>query len=305
MVTNGPHIAICICAYKRPHLLSRLLYELGRQRTESLFEYSITIVDNDVSQSSNEVVAEFRKTSPLLITYYVEPEQNIALARNKALANAKGDFIAFIDDDELPEKDWLLALWKACEEYGVDGVLGPVKPEFAVAPPEWALKAGIFDRPNSQDYHSGLVLHWSQTGTGNALIQRRVLDEVEGPFKQEFGSGGEDIDFFRRAMKLGKVFVWCAEAVTYEIIPVERTRISFQLRRALLRGKGSLASPSGRPFGILKSIVACAAYTMLLPISLLIGRHVFLKYLVKTCDHLGKLLSLVRIDLVKEKYVLE
>ena len=244
-MASVPHIVICICAFKRPHLLSRLLYELGRQETESLFEYSITIVDNDISRSSEDVVAEFRKASPIEITYHVEPEQSIALARNKAVANAKGDFIAFIDDDELPEEDWVLSLLKACKEHEVDGALGPVKPNFAVAPPEWALKAGIFDRPNSQDYPSGLVLHWSQTGTGNALIRRRVFDEVEGPFKGDFASGGEDVDFFRRAMAQGRVFVWCAEAVAYETIPVERTRISFQLKRALLRGKSSLATPSG------------------------------------------------------------
>ena len=305
MAANVPHIAICVCAFKRPHLLSRLLYDLGRQKTESLFEYSITIVDNDILQSSKEVVAEFRKTSSLSITYDVEPEQNIALARNRALANATGDFIAFIDDDELPEEDWLLALWKACKEYGADGVLGPVKPVFAVAPPGWALKAGIFDRPNSQDYQSGLVLHWSQTGTGNALIQRRVLEEVEGPFRREFASGGEDIDFFHRAMNLGKAFVWCAEAVTYETIPVERTRISFQLKRALLRGKGSLVSPSGRPLGILKSMIACSLYTMFLPVSWIIGRHVFVKYLIKNCDHLGKLLALIGINPIRQKYVLK
>jgi hypothetical protein len=147
------------------------------------------------------------------------------------------------------------------------------------------------------------VLHWNQTGAGNALIQRRVFDELEGPFKQELGSGGEDIDFFRRAMELGNVFVWCPEALAHEIIPTERTHLSFQLRRALLRGKASLATPSGRSAGIVKSILACALYTILLPAYLVMGWHVFLKYIIKICDHLGKILGLCGIDLVKEKYV--
>ncbi len=218
-------------------MLGRLLKALDQQQTKSLFAYSVTIVDNDVSQSAKEVVLDFQNDSSLRVTYCVEPEQNIALARNRAAAHATGDFVAFIDDDEIPNEDWLLRLYGALIAFRADGVLGPVKPHFAVTPAEWALKAGIFDRPNSQDYQSGLVLHWSQTGTGNALIHRRVLDEVEGPFKQEFGSGGEDVDFFRRAMDLGKVFVWCAEAVAYETVPAERTRISFQVRRALLRGR--------------------------------------------------------------------
>jgi hypothetical protein len=194
-------------------------------------------------------------------------------------------------------------LFQTCEAYKADGVLGPVKPYFAVTPPEWTVRAGFFDRPNSRDYRSGLVLHWNQTGTGNALVRRGVLDQLDVSFRQEFGSGGEDVDFFRRAMDLGNVFVWCAEAVAYELIPIGRTRISFQLRRALLRGQASLANSSGRSAGILKSITACGVYTLLLPIGLVMGRHVFLKYLIKTCDHLGKLLGFCGIGLVREKYV--
>jgi glycosyltransferase involved in cell wall biosynthesis len=297
------HISICVCTFKRPALLADLLRGLLNQTTDEKFTYSIVLVDNDRYESARPTLEQFRDVRPGFINYAVEPEQNIALARNRAAANATGDFFAFIDDDEIPDKDWLLRMYEALLAFRADGVLGPVKPRFEVVPPAWVLKAGIFDRPNSQDYPSGLRLHWSQTGTGNALIRRHVFDKVEGPFKPDFASGGEDIDFFRRAMDMGKVFVWCADAVAYETIPVERTRILFQLKRALLRGKASLATSAGRPFGILKSITACGAYTILLPFSLVIGRHAFLNYLVKYCDHLGKILALLGIDLVGEKYV--
>ncbi len=298
-----PHISVCVCTYKRSQLLRLLLQALVEQTTAGLFTYSLVVADNDAAGSAHEVVSEFQSRAGFPIIYSIEPQQNIAMARNKALANATGDYIAFIDDDEVPLKDWLLKLFQTCEAYKADGVLGPVKPYFTVSPPEWAVRAGFFDRPNSQDYRSGLVLHWNQTGTGNALIRRGVLDQLDGSFRQEFGSGGEDVDFFRRAMEFGNVFVWCAEAVACELIPIERTRISFQLRRALLRGKGSLLSPAGRPVGILKSIIACGLYTMLLPVCLMTGRHIFLKYLIKTCDHLGKLLALCGFNVVKETYV--
>jgi succinoglycan biosynthesis protein ExoM len=297
------HISVCICTFKRPVLLADLLRGLLNQATEGKFTYSIILVDNDRNESGRPTLEQFRDAPSKIINYFVEPEQSIALARNRATAHATGDYVAFIDDDEVPTKDWLLKMYDAMIKFQADGVLGPVKPHFAVMPPAYALKAGIFDRPNSQDYPSGLVLHWSQTGTGNALIQRRVFDDVEGPFKADFAGGGEDIDFFRRAISKGKTFVWCADAVAYETIPAERTSISFQIKRALLRGKASLATAAGRPFGILKSIVACGVYTMLLPPSLVIGRHVFLKYLVKDFDHLGKLLAFIGIDVVKENYV--
>jgi hypothetical protein len=80
-------------------------------------------------------------------------------------------------------------------------------------------------------------------------------------------------------------------------------RLGFQLRRALLRGKATLANPEGRTFGIVKSLAAVAIYTPLLPVLLLAGRHVMVRYLVKDFDHLGKLLALFGVEVVKVKYV--
>jgi succinoglycan biosynthesis protein ExoM len=298
------HICVCICTFNRPELLRRLLSSLAEQETSDLFDYSIVVVDNDRTESARRTVESSAHESNISINYYAEPEQNIALARNMAVAHASGDFVAFIDDDETPIDEWLLRMHSALLRYGVDGVLGPVKPLFEVMPPEWTVEAGFFERAN-YEHETGFILDWRQTGTGNVLIRRPILDEVSGPFRREFGSGGEDLDFFRRAMGLGKVFVWCEEATVYEIIPGERTRLSFQLRRALLRGKASLAHRSGRAFGILKSLAACGVYTTLLPVFLVMGRHVFMKYLIKDFDHIGKLLSVGGINVVKEKYVLK
>lgn len=294
------HMCVCICTYKRPELLRQLLVKLKNQDTSGLFDYSVVIVDNDEFESARQTVESFARQSQIACSYYVEPEQNIALARNMAVSQATGDFVAFIDDDEEPIDEWLLQMYLALLKYEADGVFGPVKPLFSVAPPQWMVKAELFDRPSYEK--TGSVINWKQTGMGNVLVRRRVLEEVEGPFMRQFGSGGEDVDFFRRAIGLGKVFVWCGEATVFEIVPDERTRLSFQLRRALLRGKVSRASPSGRAFGILKSLAACVLYTMLLPIFLVMGRHVFIKYLIKNVDHIGKLLAVCRIDIVKEKY---
>lgn len=302
-MTQTHHICVCICTYKRPEMLGRLLSKLEEQKTEDLFDYSIVIVDNDKSESARQIVESFALQSRIPLIYHVEPEQNIALARNMAVAHARGDFAAFIDDDESPIEEWLLRMYTALVWYGADGVFGPVKPLFAAQPPQWMVKAGLFERPSYEK--TGAAINWRQTGMGNVLVRRQILDELEGPFKREFGNGGEDVDFFRRAMELGKKIVWCGEAIVYEIVPPERTRLSFQLRRALLRGKASLAHPSGRAFGILKSLVACGLYTILLPVFLVMGRHVFMKYLIKAFDHIGKLLTVCGIEVVKEKYVLK
>jgi succinoglycan biosynthesis protein ExoM len=297
------HICVCICTYHRPLLLGQLLSKLQNQETLGFFDYSIVVVDNDKLQSARQTVESFARQSRIPLSYYVEPEQNIALARNMAVSHATGDFVAFIDDDENPIDEWLLRMYQALSKYKADGVFGPVIPRFVVMPPHWMSRAELFERPSYAK--TGTAINWKQTGMGNVLVRRHVLDEVEGPFLREFGSGGEDVDFFRRAMGLGKVFVWCGEATVYEIVPPERTRLSFQLRRALLRGKASLENPSGRLSGIFKSLIACVLYTLLLPVFLVLGRHLFIKYLIKDLDHIGKLLAVCGIDVVRDKYVLK
>src|SRR5580692_7241314 len=136
------HVTVCICTFRRPVLLARLLTELEKQATEGLFAYSVVVADNDAQQSAKTTAAEF--ASRLALVYCVEPERNIAAVRNMAVRQAKGDFIAFIDDDEYPVQDWLLRLFKTCTERNVAGVLGPVEPYFEKAPQAWILESKIF-----------------------------------------------------------------------------------------------------------------------------------------------------------------
>src|SRR5436309_8539340 len=97
-----PHISVCICTYKRASSLDRLLHKLETLMTDDLFTYSLVVVDNDHMASAHGVTTAFKARSRIGLIYLVEPEQNIALARNKAATNASGHYIAFIDDDELP-----------------------------------------------------------------------------------------------------------------------------------------------------------------------------------------------------------
>ena len=169
-MSNGVHhISVCVCTYKRPELLKRLLEDLRCQDTGGLFTYSIVVVDNDHSRSAEAVVGDFAVSSDIPIKYCIEPRQNIALARNKAIDNVDGDLVAFIDDDEFPIKSWLLTLFEALNKYGVDGILGPVKPYFEDQPPQWVVKGKFYDRPS---YPTGFVIDWRR----NTTIQSTVPD---------------------------------------------------------------------------------------------------------------------------------
>ncbi|MES2693319.1 MAG: glycosyltransferase [Verrucomicrobiota bacterium] len=293
-----PHIAVCICTFRRPELLRRLLRELDRQDTAGLFTFSIIVVDNDAQLSGRSVVEEFAARSRIAAHYYAEPRQNIALARNRTIENATGDYIAFLDDDEFPVPDWLQLLFANCSRPRIAGVLGPVRPHFDTTPPRWLVAGRFCERP---EHPTGTVMPGGKCRTGNVLFRREILAGDPAPFRAEFGTGGEDVDFFQRMTQRGHVFVWCNEAIAYEVVPPSRWTRSFFLKRALLRGRNNLKLGHDRLRALMTSFVAVPAYSLLLPATLFLGQHVFMKYGIKFCDHLGRVLALFRLNPIKER----
>jgi glycosyltransferase involved in cell wall biosynthesis len=296
-----PHISVCVCTYRRPALLKRLLNELIRQDTGGLFTYSIVVADNDEARSAETTVEELHAVCAVSIVYCVEPRRNIALARNKVVAHAEGEYVAFIDDDEFPSPEWLLKLFRTCNEYKVDGVLGPVKRHFDQTPPAWFRKSRIYDRAANP---TGQLVDWKEARTGNVLLRRRVIAEEAAPFRPEFRAG-EDQDFFRRKIEAGFVFIWSADAVVFETIPPARWKRSYILRKAALQGATAALQPNCGVISIVKSVVAVPLYLAISPFVLLLGQHRFMALMVKICDHSGKLLMLMGINPIREEYVSE
>jgi glycosyltransferase involved in cell wall biosynthesis len=298
MTSREKHISVCICTFQRPGLLRRLLDRLEQQQTAGQFTFSVVVTDNDSAQSSQQVVADFAGSSGHAVKYSCEPRQNIALARNEALNHATGEFVAFIDDDEYPENDWLAVMLAACETYHAAGVLGPVRPRFEETPPRWIVDGRFWDRP---EHPTGWIMDWPECRTGNALFRRHLLDGMQEAFNPKFRTGGEDVDFFRRLIKQGHVFRWCNEGVVYETVPAERCTRSYMLRRAMLRGRHSVTLPFRRLELASKSVVAVPVYLVMMPFTLLLGHHVFMKYCIRFCDHAGRLLTLLRLNPVRDR----
>lgn len=297
--TTTTLITVCVCTYKRPQFLQRLLENLFDQKSDNIFTYSIVVVDNDFERSAETIVSCFKNKTKQPVNYFNEPRQSISHARNKAVEKATGDFIAFIDDDEFPENTWLLNLYKTLIAYKADGVMGPVIPHFETQPPQWVIRSRLLER---RRFVTGTVLKPGDMRTGNVLLAKRIFSDDQTPFDPRFGrTGGEDSYFFRRMYAKGYTFVWCDEAQAYETVPPERYKRGYFLKRALLRGVGEAHSGSTTAIDAFKSLTAFILYTLALPSLFLAGHHLFMKYLVKDCDHIGKLLALCGIDVLKQR----
>jgi glycosyltransferase involved in cell wall biosynthesis len=278
--------------------LKHLLETLAEQETAGLFLVSLVVVDNDQAESAREVVRAFASEAPFNVAYFVEPCQSFALARNLAVAQANGDFVAFIDDDEFASKRWLLNLFSTCITYNAAGVLGPVKPHFPLTPPDWLVKGKFAERAA---YKTGHVMDWRQSRTGNVLFNKEIIRGEQQTFRTQFGTGGEDVDFFQRMMKKGFVFVWCNEADVFEEVPPDRCTRRYHLRRALLRGKNTFEREGINVCSLGKSFLALGVYTCTFPFLLFSGEHRLMKYAIKCSDHAGKILALLGVNPVSER----
>lgn len=294
-----PHISVCICTYGRPEMLLRLLEKLVIQDTGSnRFTYSAVVADNDENHSAEQLISDFQIRSTFELTYCSQPERNIALTRNASIAHARGDLIAFIDDDEFPQPSWLLNLLNTLESGSAAAVLGPVHPHFETPPPEWVIKGRFCERP---EYPTGTPVTWDNCRTGNVLFRREAIPNGEPPFRAEFGTGGEDKDFFQRLAAEGHTFIWCNEAPVFESVPASRLTRKYMLQRALLRGKNSLRIGGNRTASLLKSLIAIPSYALLLPFTLFRGQDHFMHLLIRFCDHAGKLLAFLGLNPVRER----
>jgi glycosyltransferase involved in cell wall biosynthesis len=292
------NISICVCTYKRAEMLSRVIEGILGQITEDNFTFEIIIVDNDSRQTAKQLVEQFQQNSAAKIIYDCEPEQNISLARNRAIENANGNIIVFIDDDEFPKNRWLLDLHMAKTKFKADGVLGPVIPYFENSPPKWLIRSGLCNRSTFQ---TGTILNNPKyMRTGNVLIMRHILKDLKMPFDSRHGrTGGEDAHFFKNRLNKGYSFVWCNEAAVHEEVPEDRQTLRYFIKRAFIQGVTSADQQSLISTGTFKSLIAVFLYTLGLPFLLLLGYHHFVKYLVKDCDHIAKLLAHFGIKLAR------
>jgi len=220
-------ISICICTFRRRELLQRTLESIARLGLED-FLIEIIVVDNDAQETAKDVVLQFG-CAGLPVRYVVEPTRNIALARNRSVHEAAGQFIAFLDDDEEAHPDWLASLYRECRAPGVDGAFGPVIPRFDQLSPMWIVDSGLFDRPRPP---TGSLVPWFRARTGNGLVRRAPLLGQPGPFDESFGlTGGEDTDLFRRMIASGAKFVAVDDALVFEHITLSRARAGYLIRR--------------------------------------------------------------------------
>ena len=228
-------ISVCLCTFRRPEKLAAVLGDLLAQQTSVANLLEIIVVDNDTEQGAEATVRAVAKDAPVPVHYLVEPQQNIAMARNRGVAHASGDWLAILDDDERAPPAWLDTLAAAAITYESDGVFGPVHHVPPDDAPLWFKHGQYLDRPMQK---TGSSPPGNRLYTNNALIKKGVLLRIDGPFDPAFGiSGGSDTMALSQVHATGAKLVWCHEAGVTEDVDPNRVSVDWLLQRAARGGR--------------------------------------------------------------------
>jgi succinoglycan biosynthesis protein ExoM len=280
-------VTICI-ASQRPDGLARLLESIERLKQPPGLALEIVIVHN----ASEPAAADAVPDSGVPVHRFWEPRANLSHARNRSVAEARGRWLAFVDDDEVVHEGWLAAFWSMLDTCECDGFFGPVLPRLEPPASGW-LDERFFAR---ERFASGTPIVKQGVRTGNAFVRRGLFEEFS--FDPAFGrTGGEDWDLFRRMQARGRHFLWCDEARVDEFVPVSRQRAGWLARRAFCGGAAyarvEARTPAGRRRELVRSALGALAALAGLPLAAALGRRAALRGWLRVCVRAGKLRGLL------------
>jgi GT2 family glycosyltransferase len=233
LATEPLAIAVCALTFRRPVGLEELLDGLAAIDPPENSTIDVVIVDNDPEASARERIDARRGSMPWPLHYDVEPRRGIPFGRNRAVTMAAdADVVVFLDDDEVPDRNWLDELVRVLRSTGADVVTGPIRPRFDEPPPRWVVDGRFFERPR---FRTGEEIGYARTS--NVLVTAPVFPADTAPFNEEMGlNGGDDTHFFMRARMNGHRIVWADDAWVTEAVPPSRVRVRWLLQREYRRG---------------------------------------------------------------------
>jgi GT2 family glycosyltransferase len=258
-----PTVTVVICTHHQPERVARCLDALGKMETSGLPAPEILVVDNaPPDRATADVVTRFPG-----VRYTVEPRQGLDFARNRAIEEARGEIVAYLDDDVVVDRYWYTALSEAFARdpaaAGVSGILLPLELETRAQllfEQRGGFRRGIEYRRFQGQQLPGNPLYPCGAGIfgtgGNMAFRRRILQELGG-FDEALDTGrplpgGGDLDMYYRVIRAGHALVYDPRVVGFH----EHRRTMAQLRRqywtwgtgfmAYAR-KSILADPSLRP----------------------------------------------------------
>ncbi|MDA0576682.1 MAG: glycosyltransferase, partial [Verrucomicrobia bacterium] len=230
-------ITVIIATCNRPDRLANALAAVRIAIEAAGGEHHVIVADNGTARPARAVTEEFARTAGFPVAHVSTPPLNKAAALNAGIRAARTEWLAFTDDDCLPDRGWLAAGSAYAATAGVNlfsGRLQAAPVDFAL--PRW-LPAGHDVLPWSPAFvdfaplaSSGVLNDRERVPFGANIFVRKWVFDTYGPYDeplwQRCGSaalGSEDAEFAMRVRARGEAIGYCAEALVMHPVYPERT----------------------------------------------------------------------------------
>jgi glucosyl-dolichyl phosphate glucuronosyltransferase len=193
--------SVILCTRNRADQLSEALDALGAMQVPPDVDWEVLVIDNGSGDATRETVQAFIANGHPRFRYVYEPEPGKTYALNLGIEEARGDILAFTDDDALVEANWLTAILASMEKHSADGVGGKVLPIWDAPRPAWLRDRflnvlailDLGDRAFALDWKNPPLMLFGV----NVAFRRSVFVRL-GLFNTVLGSRGEEQELFDR-----------------------------------------------------------------------------------------------------------
>lgn len=248
-----PVVSVVICTYNRAQSLHRTLESLAAMSLPPDFSWELVVVDNNSTDQTPKVVADFAAAHAFDVRYVFEKNQGLSHARNRGIVEATGDILAFVDDDIVVTSNWLASIARGFSDLNADCIGGKILPLWEGPVPTW-LTQDLYGYLGLLDHGDAPIRMTTPDLWGANYAVRRSLFSKYGQFNVTLGRtpdklyAGEETDFSRRLLQGGAHLWYCAQAVVYHRVPAARMTKSYLRKWTYDQGelRGSLARDTHR-----------------------------------------------------------
>ena len=226
---------VVLCTHNHLDRLRRTLSDLAALKPpQSPWEF--LVIDNGCRDGTTDFLAQYAWPSSWEVRIVREEKLGLSNARNRAIAEADGDYVIFMDDDETADVDWLCAFERLIQAKDPDAFGGRIRVLFEGTRPRWLRDEllGFLGELNRAEGIAPLTDPQTSFYGGNFGIRKSVCDHV-GRFNAMLGrkgtdnTGGEEVDFYRRLLDAGFTVWWTPEAVIHHRIQTGKLQRSYFL----------------------------------------------------------------------------
>ena len=306
-------ISVVICTRDRCESLKKTLLSLYQQ--EGGVAFSVIVVDNNSTDKTKQVVEELMSKFTGHLRYVFEASTGISFTRNKGIREAKGEIIAFTDDDCLIDPKWISSIYGCFQKYHCDAMGGKILAIYPEKTPDWVKdNLDILCGPIVYHDHGDETKLYEKSMRefvgANIAFKRSIFDEC-GYFRTDLGAGrgvmGEDTEYFKRMIQNGKKIYYCGQAVVHHPLVLSRTRLSYIRKWNIQIAKYRFIDDEGGKidqnltyyFGIPRYLIKSIILTALsLPLKIF-NRRSFLKAWIQLSQKIGRMAE------IRKKYKCE